>query len=325
MRRREFIGLVGGVAVTLPLVARAQSSLPVVGFLNSASSDSYESELAAFRQGLKETGFVESQNVTIEYRWAEGHYDQLAAMAADLVHRQVAVIVANTPANIAAKNATTTIPIVFTTGSDPVQAGLVPSLSRPGGNITGVTQLSVEVTPKRLELVHELIPAARVIGVLVNPTNPVQTVVVTKDLQSAAANLGVQLFILHASTESEIEKAFVTFSQKQVGALVIGPDTFFNSLAERLGKLTLSHSLPTVFQHRLFVSGGGLASYSGSINDSYRLAGVYTGRILKGEKPADLPVQESTRVELSFNLKSAKALGITIPVTLLGRADEVIE
>ena len=186
MRRRKFLTLVGGAAAALPLVARAQSSLPVVGFLNSASSDSYESELAAFRQGLKETGFVESQNVTIEYRWAEGHYDQLAAMAADLVHRQVAVIVANTPANIAAKNATITIPIVFTTGSDPVQAGLVPSLSRPGGNITGVTQLSVEVTPKRLELVHELIPVARVIGLLVNPTNPVQTVVVTKDLASLA-------------------------------------------------------------------------------------------------------------------------------------------
>ena len=186
MRRRKFLTLVVGAAAALPLVARAQSSLPVVGFLNSASSDSYESELAAFRQGLKETGFVESQNVTIEYRWAEGHYDQLAAMAADLVHRQVAVIVANTPANIAAKNATITIPIVFTTGSDPVQAGLVPSLSRPGGNITGVTQLSVEVTPKRLELVHELIPVARVIGLLVNPTNPVQTVVVTKDLASLA-------------------------------------------------------------------------------------------------------------------------------------------
>jgi putative tryptophan/tyrosine transport system substrate-binding protein len=325
MKRREFITLLGGAAAAWPLAARAQHPIPVIGFLNSASPDGYAPMVAAFRQALKENGFVESQNVGIEYRWAEGQYDRLPAMAADLVHREVDVIVANTPANLAAKNATTKIPIVFSTGNDPVQLGLVTSLSRPGGNVTGITQLTVELAPKRLELAHELVPAASVIGLLVNPKNPVQAVIVTRDLQTAATNLGLQLIVLHASTEAEMEDAFTTLSQKRVGALVISPDAFYNSNAEKLGELALQHLLPTIFAYHQFAAAGGLASYSGSIADSYRLAGVYTGRILKGEKPADLPVQEATKVELILNLKSAKTLGVTIPITLLGRADEVIE
>jgi len=325
MRRRDFITLLGGAAAAWPLGARAQQPVPVIGFLNSASPRGYETELDAFRQALKDAGFVEGQNVRFEYRWAEGQYDRLPAMAADLVRRGVTVIVANTPANLAAKNATTTIPIVFTTGSDPVQVGLVASLSRPGGNVTGVTQLTVELAPKRLELAHELVPAAHVIGVLVNPKNPVQASVAARGLQTVATKLGLQLVVLNVSAEAELEDAFTTFAQKPVGAVVIAPDTFYNSMAEKLGKLALRHSLPTIFQYRQFTAAGGLASYSGDIRGSYRLAGVYTGRILKGEKPADLPVQESTRVELILNLKAAKTLGITIPVTLLGRADEVIE
>jgi putative ABC transport system substrate-binding protein len=325
MRRRDFITLLGGTAA-LPLPAFAQqSTTPVIGFLNGASRDGYALQLTTFRQGLKEAGFVEGQNVGIEYRWADGQYDRLSAMATDLVDRGVAVIVANTPANLAAKKATTTIPIVFTTGNDPVQLGLVTNLSRPGGNVTGVTQLTVELAPKRLELAHELVPAAGVIGLLVNPRNPAQSVVVTRELQTAAANLGLQLIVLHASAEGEVEDAFTTLAQKRAGALVIAPDAFFNSVTEKLGELALRHLVPAIFEFRQFVAAGGLASYSGSITESYRLAGVYTGRILKGEKPADLPVQESTKVELIFNLKTAKTLGVTIPVTLLGRADEVIE
>ena len=325
MRRRDFITLIGGGVTAWPLAARAQQPMPVIGFLNSASPDGYAPMLSAFRQGLKETGFAEGQNVRIEYRWAQNQYDRLPAMAADLIHRDVAVIVANTPGNLIARNATETIPIVFTTGGDPVQLGLVTSLSRPGGNVTGVSQLTVEVAPKRLELAHELVPAAHVIGLLVNPKNPAQTVVVTRDLQAVATNLGLQLIVLHASTEAELEDAFTTCTQKQVGALVIAPDTFFNSTAEKLGELTVRHSMPTVFEYHQFVAAGGLASYSASLTNSYRLAGVYTGRILKGEKPADLPVEQATKVELILNLKAAKTLGVTIPVTLLGRADEVIE
>jgi putative ABC transport system substrate-binding protein len=326
MKRREFITLVGGAAATWPLAVHAQQQpMPVIGVLNGGSPDGYAPILMAFRQGLKDAGFVEGQNVGTEYRWAQGQYDRLPAMAADLVHREVAVIVANSPANLAAKKATTTIPIVFTTGSDPVQIGLVTSLSRPGGNVTGVTELTVELAPKRLELAHELVPAARVIGVLVNPKNPEHLVTMTKDLQAAATNLGLELIVLHASTEAELENAFTTLTQKRAGALVIGADAFFTSMAEKLGELSLRHSVPAIFGFHEFAAAGGLASYSGNIADAYHLAGVYAGRILKGEKPADLPVQESTKVELIFNLKSAKTLGVTIPVTLLGRADEVIE
>jgi putative ABC transport system substrate-binding protein len=298
--------------------------MPVIGVLNVGSPDGYAPILTTFRQALKDAGFVEGQNVGIEYRWAQGQYDRLPAMAADLVHRKVAVIVANSPANLAAKKATTTIPIVFTTGGDPVRTGLVTSLNRPGGNVTGVTELTVELGPKRLELAHELVPAARVVGVLLNPKNPA-VVVMTREMQAAATNLGLELIVLHASTEAEMENAFTTLTQKRAGALVIGADAFFTSMAEKLGELSLRHSVPAIFGFHEFAAAGGLASYSGNIADAYHLAGVYAGRILKGEKPADLPVQESTKVELIFNLKSAKTLGVTIPVTLLGRADEVIE
>jgi len=324
VRRREFITLLGGAAVW-PFAARAQQPVPVIGFLNSASPDGYAPQLAAFRQALKESGFVESQNAAIEYRWAEGHYDRLPAMAVDLVHRQVAVIVANTPANLAAKNATTTIPIVFTTGNDPVQLGLVTSLSRPGGNVTGVSQLTVELAPKRLELAHELVPTASVIGLLVNPKNFAQTAITTREIQAAAIKLGVQLVVLHASTETEIEDAFTSSTQKGIGALVIAPDPFFITMGEKLGALAVRHPVPAIFEYRGFVTAGGLASYGASLVESYRLAGVYTGRILKGEKPADLPVQQSTKVELIINLKTAKTLGVTVPQTVQSRADEVIE
>lgn len=324
MRRRDFIKVIVGSAVAWPLSARAQQPMPVIGFLNGASPEGYAHYVAAFRQGLQQAGYVEAQNVTVEYRWAQGQYDRLPAMAADLVHREVAVIVANTPGAIAAKNATSKIPIVFTTGDDPVRLGLVTSLSRPGGNVTGVTELTVELTAKRLELVHELVPAARVIGLLANP-DPTRMVVMTRDAQAAATNLGLELIVLPASTEAEVESAFATLAQKRVGALVIGADAFLNSIAEKLGELALRHSMPAIFGFHQFAAAGGLASYSGNIIDSYHLAGAYAGRILKGEKPADLPVEQSTKVELIFNLKSAKALGVTIPVTLLGRADEVIE
>jgi putative tryptophan/tyrosine transport system substrate-binding protein len=324
MRRRDFIKVIAGSAVAWPLSARAQQPMPVIGFLNGASPEGYAHYVAAFRQGLQQAGYVEGQNVTVEYRWAQGQYDRLPAMAADLVDRGVAVIVANTPANLAAKNATSKIPIVFTTGDDPVRLALVTSLSRPGGNVTGVTELTVELTAKRLELVHELVPAARVIGLLANP-DPSRMVVMTRDSQAAATNLGLQLIVLPASTEAEVENAFATLTQKQIGALVIGADAFFNSIAEKLGELALRHAVPAIFGFHQFAAAGGLVSYAGSITDAYHLAGAYAGRILKGEKPADLPVQQSTKIELIFNLKSAKALGVTIPVTLLGRADEVIE
>jgi putative tryptophan/tyrosine transport system substrate-binding protein len=324
MRRRDFIKVIVGSAVAWPLSARAQQPTPVIGFLNGASPEGYAHYVAAFREGLQQAGYVEGQNVTVEYRWAQGRYDRLPAMAADLVHREVAVIVANTPGAIAANNATSKIPIVFTTGDDPVRLGLVTSLSRPGGNVTGVTELTVELTAKRLELVHELVPAARVIGLLANP-DPTRMVVMTRDAQAAATNLGLELIVLPASTEAEVENAFATLAQKRVGALVIGADAFLNSIAEKLGELALRHSMPAIFGFHQFAAAGGLASYSGNIMDSYHLAGAYAGRILKGEKPADLPVEQSTKVELIFNLKSAKALGVTIPVTLLGRADEVIE
>jgi putative tryptophan/tyrosine transport system substrate-binding protein len=324
MRRRDFISIAGSAAAW-PLATHAQQpAMPVIGLLNGASPEGYAHYVAAFRQGLQQAGYVEGQNVTVEYRWAQGQYDRLPAMAADLVHREAAVIVANTPGAIAAKNATSKIPIVFTTGDDPVRLGLVTSLSRPGGNVTGVTELTVELTAKRLELVHELVPAARVIGLLANP-DPTRMVVMTRDAQAAATNLGLELIVLPASTEAEVESAFATLAQKRVGALVIGADAFLNSIAEKLGELALRHSMPAIFGFHQFAAAGGLASYSGNIMDSYHLAGAYAGRILKGEKPADLPVEQSTKVELIFNLKSAKALGVTIPVTLLGRADEVIE
>jgi putative ABC transport system substrate-binding protein len=325
MLRRDFITLLGGTAAAWPLAVRAQqAAMPVIGFLNSASPGGYAPFVAAFRQGLKETGYVEGQNVAIEFRWAEGQYDRVPAMAAELVRRQVAVIVANTPGVLAVKAATRTIPIVFSTASDPVQIGLVASLSRPGGNVTGVAQLNVEVASKRLELAHELVPAAAVIAVLVNPTNP-NADTVTRDVQATARILGVQLHVLHASTERDFDPVFATLAQSRAGALVIGNDVFFVSQSEQLAALTVRHTVPTIYQYREFAVAGGLMSYGSSITDAYRTVGTYTARILKGEKPADLPVQQATRIELIINMKTAKALGLTVPRSLLVRADEVIE
>jgi putative ABC transport system substrate-binding protein len=325
MKRREFITLIGGAAAARPLAVRAQQpSLPVIGFVNSASSDGYAPMVAAFRQGLKETGYVDGRNVAIEYRWANGQYDRVPAMAAELARSRPAVIVANAPGVLAMKAAITTIPIVFTTADDPVLTGLVASLSRPGGNVTGVTQLNVEVMPKRLELAHELVPAATTIALLVNPSNP-NTATQLRGLQAAAHTLGLQLHVLHASNELDFDPVFATIAQLRAKALVIGTDGFFISQNERLAALTLHHAVPAIFQGRAFVAAGGLISYGGNTEDSYRLAGVYAGRILRGEKPGELPVQQSTKVELFLNLKAAKALGITFPLVLLGRADEVIE
>jgi putative ABC transport system substrate-binding protein len=324
--RRKFLATLGGAAAW-PLAARAQQpAMPVIGFLNGASPDGVAPYVAAFRQGLKEAGYVDGQNVTMEYRWAEGHYDRLPALAADLVQQKVTVIAATgTPAALAAKAATSTVPIVFTTGGDPIKLGLVASLGRPGGNVTGSTQLSVEVGPKRLELARELFPGATSFALLVNPANPVAATV-SKDLQAVADTLGVRLHVLHASTEAGFEAAFATAAQLRVAALVIGSaDTLFNSHAAQLGALALRHSVPAIYTLREFAAAGGLMSYGGYTTDSYRLGGVYTGRILKGEKPADLPVVQSTKIELIINLKTARALGITVPLPLSGRADEVIE
>jgi putative ABC transport system substrate-binding protein len=298
----------------------------VIGFLNGALPEGYAPFVAAFRQGLKEAGYVEGQNVTIEYRWAEGQYDRLPALAADLVQQKVTVIAAtSTPAALAAKAATSTVPIVFTTGGDPIKLGLVASLNRPGGNVTGTVHFSVEVGPKRLELARELFPGATTFALLVNPANPLAATV-SKDLQAVADTLGVRLHVLHASTEADFEAAFATAAQLRAAALVIStPDPLFNSHAAQLGALALRHSVPAIYQFREFAAAGGLMSYGGDARDTYRLAGVSTGRILKGAKPADLPVVQASKFELILNLKTARALGITVPLPLSGRADEVIE
>ena len=329
-KRREFIALLSGGGLLLAAkVKRArgqQPAMPVVGLLGATTAHGYAAQLAAFRQGLSEAGFVEGRNVAIEYRWADDQYDRLPALAADLARRQVAVIatLGGNTASVAAKAATTTIPVVFHGSVDPVEAGLVASLNRPGGNVTGVVTLNMDTGQKRLELMHELLPAATTIGLLLNPTNAVAEIQ-SKDLQAAARTLGLQLQIANASTERDFDAAFATLSQGQVGGLVIGTDGFLVSQSEQLAALTVRYALPTIFQYRAFVTAGGLMSYGGSVTDSYRLSGVYTGRILKGEKPADLPVQQATKVELIINLKTARTLGITFPITLLGRADEVIE
>ncbi len=325
MRRREFITLLGGTVAAWPLAARAQSSMPVIGFLNGTWPDSYARYVTAFRTGLKQSGYVEGENVTIEYRWAEGNYDRLPELASELVRRQVSVIVANTPANLVAKKATDTIPVVFTTASDPVQIGLVPNLSRPGGNVTGVSQLNAELTPKRLELAHELMPAVTNVALLVNPRDPPRAEKVLTDVQAAAKQFGLQLHVLRAGNEAEVEAAFASLAQLNAGVLVIAADAFFNAKSELLAELSLRHAMPAIYEYNAFTAAGGLMSYGGNINESYRWAGIYAGRILKGEKPADLPVQQSTTVELIVNLKTAKALGVTVPLSLLGRADVIIE
>ncbi len=324
LRRRDFVALIGGTAL-MPLMARAQQVLPVIGLINGTSAEKYEPQIAAFREGLKESGFVDGENVTIEYRWAQGDYGRLPALAADLVNRQVAVIVANTPANIAVKKATDTIPVVFTTASDPVQIGLVTNLNHPGGNVTGVTQLNASLGPKRLELAHELLPTASDLALLVNPNDPGRAEKFIGEVHEAATRLGVQLHVLRAGTEADIETALAVFAQTKAGALVVGADAFFNANARLLAEATLSHKVPTIYEYTEFTDAGGLISYGGNIKESYRWAGIYAGRILKGAKPADLPVQQSTTVELIVNLKTAKALGITVPLSLLGRADKIIE
>ncbi|HEY4406061.1 MAG TPA: ABC transporter substrate-binding protein [Xanthobacteraceae bacterium] len=327
MRRRDVITLLAVSAVARPLAAPAQQpALPVIGWLNSGSPKEFVEQLAAFRQGLQEAGYRESQNVAIEYRWADGRYDRLPTLAADLVRRQVTVIAATGGSSSAlpAKAATTTIPIVFSIGDDPIASGLVASFNRPGGNLTGVTNLNTDLNPKRLELLHELVPAATIVGLLINPTNPTAETVSTA-LQAASQNLGLQLHVLHASTENEFDKVFTALAQLRAGGLVIGSDLFFNSRSEQLATLTVRHAVPAIHQAREFAMTGGLMSYETNFADMYRAVGHYTGRILKGEKPADLPVQQSTKVALIINLKTAKALGLTVPLPLLARADEVIE
>ena len=328
MRRREFT-LILGSAMTMPLPLGAQQkAMPVVGYLSTGSpqSDNIPGRLTAFRRGLHEIGYVEGQNVVIEYRWAQGQYDRLPALAADLVHRRVSVIMAGgIPTALAAKAATATIPIVFNLGADPVQIGLVASLSRPGGNITGVSLLTAELVAKRLDLLHELLPTAAVVALLVNPTNPVGTEAETRILQDAARSLGLQPHVLRASTASEIDEAFSTLAEVGARALVVGADTFFTSQRAQIVALAARHAVPAIYQWREFPAAGGLMSYGPDLAEVWRQGGVYTGKILKGAKPEDLPVEQVTKVELVINLKTARALGLTIPLTLSGRADEVIE
>jgi putative ABC transport system substrate-binding protein len=328
VRRREFITLVGGAAAW-PLAARAQQPerMRRIGVLlvGAGNDPSWQVYAAALRQGLIETGHVEGRNLAIEYRWAENQYDRLPALTVDLVRRKVAVIVAGAnPSALAAKAATTTVPIVFWVNRDPVALGLVASFNRPGGNLTGVVTLSGELGPKRLELMRELVPTATTVAALVNPANP-GSEAQSSDAQAAARTLGLQLHILHASTERDLDQAFAALVQLRAGGLVVNSDAFFVGRSEYIAALALRHAVPTIFQYREFAAAGGLMSYGGNITDAIRLAGVYAGRILKDEKPADLPVQQATKVELFLNLKTAKALGLTVPNSLLGRADEVIE
>ncbi len=323
MRRRDLIVLLGGAAAAWPLMARAQQkAMPVIGFLANGSSVSLAGFIAAFNQGLNETGYVDGKNVAIEYRLTEGRYDQLPALIADLVDRKVDVIaVIGTPTARSVRDTTSTIPIVFNIGDDPVASGLVASLPRPGGNLTGISTLNIELHPKRFELLSELVPQARVIALLVNPTGP-QTEGIVRQAQETARSKGLQLQILNASTESEIDAAFATL---QAGALISGSDPFFTSRREQLVALAARHAVPAIYQWREFTASGGLISYGPSLSAAYREVGIYAGKILKGAKPADLPVQQPTRFELVINLKTAKALGLTVPQSIFARADEVIE
>ena len=324
MKRREFITLLGGVAA-LPLAARAQQpTMPVIGFLNPNRSDAYPSAIAAFHAGLRENGFVEGENVMIEYRWADGHAERLPTLAADLVRMQVAVIAATGGggAAFAAKAATTTIPIIFNSADDPVKGGLVASLNRPGGNLTGVSRLSTELMSKRLELLHEVSPDAAPVAYLVEANSAVATDSVT---QEAARTLGVEIQLLKITTEMSFEDIFEGIVRSGAKAVLVGSSSYFNNRSKQLGELSLRYKLPAIYQLREFVAAGGLMSYGPSLSDAYRIVGEYTGRVLKGAQPADLPVQQQSKVDLIVNLKTAKALGITIPLPLLGRADEIIE
>jgi putative ABC transport system substrate-binding protein len=327
MRRRDFMIVLAGAMAAWPLAARAQQkAMPVIGVLSTGSPSASSGPLmGAFRQGLSEAGYIEGQNVAIEYRWAEGHYDQLPALAADLVGRKVDLIMANSPPSaLAAKSATSTIPIVFRSGADPVEDGLVASLARPGGNLTGVSFVADELTAKRLELLSELVPRARVIALLMNPKNATAERVI-RDMQEAARTKGLQLYVLKASSESEIDSAFASLVQLHVDALVVGGDPFLSGRREQLVALASRHAVPSSYAWREFAASGGLISYGPSLTSAFRLVGTYVGKVLKGAKPADLPVQQSTTFELVINLKTAKALGLTIPPIILVQATEVIQ
>jgi putative ABC transport system substrate-binding protein len=326
-KRREFITLLGGATVAWPLAVRAQQTgMPVIGFLGSDSPGLYADRLRALRRGLKETGYIEGQNLTIEYRWAEGRNDRLPALATDLIRRPVAVIAASTtPSALALKAATTTIPIVFFVAGDPIALGLVASLNHPGGNLTGTTTLTLEVGQKWLQLLHEMVPTATTFALLVNPTSPNLAEAQSLDLQKAARALGLQVHLLQASTDQDFDTVFATLAKLRAGGLVISSDSFFFTRSEQLAALAAQHAVPAIFGFREFAAAGGLMSYGASVTDQHRTLGVYIGRILKGEKPSDLPVQQATKVELIINLKTARALGLEIPPTLLARADEVIE
>jgi putative ABC transport system substrate-binding protein len=328
MRRRDFIKVTVGATIAWPGAARAQQPMPAIGFfLNAAFAAGYPGPLSAFLKGLGETGYTDGQNVAIQYRWAEGHNDRLPAMAADLVRSHVTVIAAtSTPAALAAKTATSTIPIVFETGGDPIKLGLVSCLSRPGGNVTGAASLAVEVmAAKGLELLRELIPAGRVVGLLVNPSDPAAAEPQEREVLRVARTLGLEIHVLNAGAESEFDGVFAKLDELRASALMISADAFFTSHSEQLAVLAVRHAIPTLYARREFARAGGLLAYGSDITESYRLAGIYTGRVLKGDKPADLPVQQATKVELIINLKAAKALGINVPLPILGRADEVIE
>ena len=326
MQRRDFITLLGGAAVAWPLAARAQqAAMPMIGFLTTRSADDSTANVAAFRQGLAQTGFVEGSNVAIAYRWADGHYDRLPGLVAELVRHPVATIaVGGTPASLAAKAATTTIPIVFEVGVDPVKVSLVASLARPGGNVTGVSFFFNVLASKQVEILHELVRTATTIGFLVNPNFPT-TEADTRDVQAAARALGQKLIVINASSVSDFNPAFTTMIQERIAGLLVQSEPLFNGHPEQLAALTARHALPTVYPLREFTEAGGLLSYGSSMTDAWRKVGIYTGMILKGEKPAEMPVQQAVKVEMVVNLKTAKALGITVPPTLLAQADEVIE
>ena len=329
MRRRDFIKGIAGSATAWPLAARAQqrSAMPVVGLLHPGRPDSYAQPLAAFQKGLNELGFVDGQNLAIEYRWAGTEYERFPSLAADLVRRQVNVVavLGSTPGTLAAKAATTTIPIVFGIGGDPVALGLVASFRRPGGNMTGVTLLNVAALPKRLGLLHELVPAAAAIALLVNPSNPLQTDAETRELQAAARALGLELHVLNASSDGEFEAVFRTLLERGAKALVVQSDPLFTTHRDRLVALAARYAVPAIYGRREIAEAGGLMSYANDFADSYHQAGIYCGRILKGEKPADLPVVQPTKFEFVINLKTARTLGLTVPPGVLAIADEVIE